>query len=79
MTITNITLQHCTGCLRCIEICPLDVLREGPNGLPEIKYQEDCQCCYLCELECPSDAIYVLPDRAYDPGNVYGKWGIKKG
>lgn len=52
----------------------MDVLRVNPAGLPEIKYREDCQCCYLCELECPAGAILVLPERAYVPGEVYGKW-----
>ena len=26
-------------------------------------YPEDCMCCYLCEQECPVDAIYVHPSR----------------
>jgi NAD-dependent dihydropyrimidine dehydrogenase PreA subunit len=28
-----------------------------------IKYIRDCQSCFLCELECPQDAIYVTPFR----------------
>ncbi|MBE3572104.1 MAG: 4Fe-4S binding protein [Moorella humiferrea] len=74
MTIDSIEPKQCTGCLRCVELCPMDVLRVNCAGLPEIKYREDCQCCYLCELECPAGAILVLPERAYVPGEVYGKW-----
>ena len=28
-----------------------------------IAYQNDCQTCYNCELECPVHAIYVEPWR----------------
>ena len=31
-----------------------------------IKYPEDCMCCYLCELDCPDDAIYVSPYRSFE-------------
>jgi ferredoxin len=27
---------------------------------------DDCQTCFMCELYCPADAIYVAPDC--DPG-----------
>ena len=72
MTVARIDRALCTGCGICVEVCPMDVLREGGDGLPHILYAGDCQSCYLCELRCPSRAILVLPDRAFDPGDVYG-------
>ena len=30
---------------------------------PFIKYIRDCQACFLCEIDCPVEAIYVSPDR----------------
>jgi NAD-dependent dihydropyrimidine dehydrogenase PreA subunit len=29
-----------------------------------IAYPEDCMCCYLCEIECPTDALLVTGKRA---------------
>jgi len=27
-----------------------------------IARQNDCQSCFLCEIYCPTDALYVAPD-----------------
>ena len=32
------------------------------NGIPVIARQSDCQTCFMCELYCPVDALYVAPD-----------------
>ncbi len=41
--------------------CPGNVLRlEGDNAA--IIRQDDCQTCFLCELYCPADAIYVAQE-----------------
>lgn len=32
------------------------------SGPPRIARQEDCQTCFMCELYCDADAIYVAPD-----------------
>lgn len=54
--------ERCTGCDACVEICPTNVLDRTPEGLPAIARQDDCQTCFMCELYCPGDAIYVAPD-----------------
>jgi NAD-dependent dihydropyrimidine dehydrogenase PreA subunit len=42
----------------------MDVLRtDEESKKPLIKYLRDCQSCFLCELDCPVEAIYVTPDR----------------
>jgi NAD-dependent dihydropyrimidine dehydrogenase PreA subunit len=54
--------ERCTGCNACVEICPTNVLDPTPEGLPVIARQQDCQTCFMCELYCTQDAIYVGPD-----------------
>lgn len=62
MTVELIDYQKCSGCLRCWQICPMDVYRVAGRQ-PYIAYSRDCMCCYLCELECPEEAVYVDPGR----------------
>ena len=54
--------ERCTNCNACVEICPTNVLDAAPDGPPVIARQEDCQTCFMCELYCRADAIYVAPD-----------------
>lgn len=54
--------DRCTGCNACVEICPTNVLDEGEAAPPQIARQADCQTCFMCELYCQADAIYVAPD-----------------
>jgi NAD-dependent dihydropyrimidine dehydrogenase PreA subunit len=75
MTIKRIDDDLCTGCLRCVDVCPMDVLRETGDERVEIRYPQDCQCCYLCELACPNGAIEVLPWRAFEPEGLFGIFG----
>ena len=63
MTVKRIDYTKCSGCLRCFEVCPMDVFRQAGREI-YIAYQDDCMCCYLCELECPEDAVYVNPKRS---------------
>lgn len=52
----------CIGCGACIDSCPTDVIRmEAENGKAQVVYAEDCQVCFLCEFDCPVDAIFVSP------------------
>jgi NAD-dependent dihydropyrimidine dehydrogenase PreA subunit len=53
--------DRCTNCNACVAVCPTNVLDAGP-GIPVIARQLDCQTCFMCELYCPHDAIYVAPD-----------------
>lgn len=54
--------ERCTSCGNCIEVCPTNVLDAAPSGPPLLARVEDCQTCFMCELYCPVDAIYVHPD-----------------
>ncbi len=59
--------DRCIRCGACTEVCPDGVFRADPDGAPAVAHQEDCQTCYLCELFCPVDALYVSPRIAPDP------------
>lgn len=62
MTIQRIEREKCTLCGRCLQICPMDVF--GKIGrFVFIAHLEDCMTCFLCELECPEEAIFVGPER----------------
>lgn len=64
MGIRRIDYGLCSGCGTCVEYCPLDVIRMNEEtGKPFIMYLSDCMACFLCEVECPEEAIYVSPDR----------------
>jgi NAD-dependent dihydropyrimidine dehydrogenase PreA subunit len=52
---------RCTGCNICVRACPtnvFDIVRDQP---PRIARQRDCQTCFMCELYCPEDALFVAP------------------
>lgn len=66
--IEHIYSDLCSGCNACVDVCPDDVFDRVPGGSPVIARQLDCQTCYLCEAYCPSDALYVSPLGAPDPG-----------
>jgi len=53
---------QCTACDDCITICPSNVFEPVPDGIPVIARQQDCQTCFLCELYCEADALFVHPD-----------------
>ena len=53
--------DRCSGCASCVSVCPTNVF-EFVQGRPVIARQADCQTCFLCELYCTSDALYVAPN-----------------
>ena len=56
-----VSAARCTGCNICVTACPTNVFDAVPNGIPEIARQDDCQTCFMCELYCPEDALFVAP------------------
>ncbi|GAA0136511.1 hypothetical protein YSY43_33520 [Paenibacillus sp. YSY-4.3] len=56
-----ISESRCVKCNLCISVCPTDVFDQGADGIPMIARQDDCQTCFMCELYCPADAMYVSP------------------
>ena len=62
---TFVVTENCINCKYgdCVDVCPVDCFREGPNFL--VIEPDECIDCHLCVPECPVDAIYPedeLPD-----------------
>lgn len=53
---------RCTSCNICVHVCPTNVFDLVPGKSPVIARQTDCQTCFMCEVYCPEDALYVSPD-----------------
>lgn len=51
--------EACIKCKHtdCVDVCPVDCFREGPNFL--VIDPNECIDCTLCVAECPVDAIYA--------------------
>lgn len=68
MAIERIDEDLCNGCMICVDSCPMDVIRmEEDKNRAVIKYRIDCITCFSCEMDCPTNAIYVGPERAIQP------------
>ncbi len=55
---TFVVTENCIKCkfTDCVDVCPVDCFREGPNFL--VIDPDECIDCSLCEPECPAHAIY---------------------
>jgi len=59
---TYVVTDSCIKCkyTDCVDVCPVDCFREGPNFL--VIDPEECIDCTLCVAECPVEAIYAEDD-----------------
>ena len=59
---TFVVIDKCIKCkyTDCVEVCPVDCFREGPNML--VIDPDECIDCNLCIPECPIDAIFAEDD-----------------
>ncbi|WP_298136822.1 ferredoxin FdxA [Acidiferrobacter sp.] len=55
---TYVVTENCIKCkyTDCVEVCPVDCFREGPNFL--VIDPDECIDCTLCVPECPVGAIF---------------------
>lgn len=53
---------RCIACNICVRACPANVFDPVEGAAPVIARQDDCQTCFLCEIYCPVDALYVSPN-----------------
>jgi len=51
--------DRCTQCNACVAVCPSNVFDAVPGSFPVIARQSDCQTCYMCEMYCNADALFV--------------------
>lgn len=63
---TFVVTEACIRCkyTDCVDVCPTDAFREGPNFL--VIEPDDCIDCAVCVPECPVDAIYAEEDVPRD-------------
>jgi ferredoxin len=65
-TMTFVVTEICIRCKHtdCVEVCPADAFREGPNFL--VIAPDDCIDCGLCVPACPVKAIFPEADVPAD-------------
>ncbi len=66
---THVVTDSCIRCkyTDCVDVCPVDCFREGPNML--VIDPDECIDCAVCIPECPVDAIFAEEDV---PANQIG-------
>jgi ferredoxin len=59
---TYVVTESCIRCKHtdCVDVCPTDAFREGPNFLAIDP--DECIDCTLCVPECPVEAIFAEDD-----------------
>lgn len=63
---TYVVGENCIKCkfTDCVDVCPVDCFREGPNFL--VIDPDECIDCTLCVAECPAEAIFAEDDVPED-------------
>lgn len=63
---THVVTESCIKCryTDCVDVCPVDCFREGPNFL--VIDPDECIDCAVCVAECPANAIYAEEDVPSD-------------
>ena len=63
---TFVVTESCIRCkyTDCVDVCPVDAFREGPNFL--VIDPDECIDCAVCVPECPVAAIYAEEDVPSD-------------
>lgn len=63
---THVVTEACIRCkyTDCVDVCPVDCFREGPNFL--VIDPDECIDCAVCVPECPVNAIYMEEDVPAD-------------
>jgi ferredoxin len=66
---THVVLESCIRCkyTDCVDVCPVDCFREGPNFLTIDP--DECIDCAVCIPECPVNAI--LPEEDVPTDQVH--------
>ena len=65
-TMTHVVTESCIKCkyTDCVDVCPVDCFKEGPNML--VIDPDECIDCAVCIPECPVNAIYADVDLPAD-------------
>jgi ferredoxin len=59
---THVVTESCIACryTDCVDVCPVDCFRQGPNFLAIDP--DECIDCAVCVAECPVNAIFAEED-----------------
>jgi NAD-dependent dihydropyrimidine dehydrogenase PreA subunit len=70
--------EICTGCNRCVDVCPDDVFMPNPEKKkpPIVLYPEECWFCGGCVEECPQPGAITMRHPASQ--NISVNWKNKK-
>ena len=65
-SMTHVVTENCIKCkfTDCVDVCPVDCFREGPNFL--VIDPDECIDCAVCIPECPANAIFAEEDLPAD-------------
>ena len=66
---THVVIESCIKCkyTDCVDVCPVDCFKEGPNML--VIDPDECIDCAVCIPECPVNAI--LPEEDVPPEQLH--------
>ena len=69
---TFVVLESCIRCryTDCVDVCPVDCFRVGPNML--VIDPDECIDCAVCVPECPVDAIKAEEDVSAEEQSFIG-------
>ncbi len=59
-TVARVQAEHCIGCTKCIQACPVDAIIGASKRMHTI-IPELCTGCELCVPPCPVDCITIEP------------------
>jgi ferredoxin len=69
LTRVIINRTNCTGCMACVQACPLEAMKGRMDGRP---WPADCFSCARCLRSCDYDALdyrgFWEGDRSREPG-----------
>jgi ferredoxin len=69
---TYVVTENCIKCkyTDCVDVCPVDCFKEGPNFL--VIDPTECIDCAVCVPECPAGAIFADTDLPADQQQFLG-------
>lgn len=76
MPSVSVNTSKCSGCGKCVDICPekvFELVRDGERLISKVAAEDRCFACMACALKCPQTAITVTgyEIRKVDPPPDY--------